>query len=35
MYSHSRGSAYRSYYLVRTGDVDPGTVELVLDLEWQ
>jgi len=35
MYSCSRGSAYRSYYLDRTGNVDPGAVELILDIEWQ
>ena len=35
MYSCSRGSACRSYYLDRTGNVDPGAVELVLDIEWQ
>jgi hypothetical protein len=35
MYSYSRGNACRSYYLDRTGNVDPGAVELVLDIEWQ
>jgi hypothetical protein len=34
MYSHSRGGACGSYYPDRTGNVDPGAVELVLDLEW-
>jgi hypothetical protein len=35
MYSYSRRSAERSYYPDRTGNVDPGAVELVLDIEWQ
>jgi hypothetical protein len=35
MNSYSRGSACGSYYLDRAGNVDPGAVELVLDLEWQ
>ena len=34
-YSHSRGSACGSYYLDLTGNVDPGAVELFLDIEWQ
>jgi hypothetical protein len=34
-FSHSRGSACRSYYLDLTGNVDPGAVELFLDIEWQ
>ena len=34
-YFHSRGSACRSYYPDLTGNVDPGAVELVLDIEWQ
>ncbi len=34
-YSYSRRSAFRSYYLDLTGNVDPGTIELALDIEWK
>ena len=34
-YSYSRRSAYKSYYIDLTGNVDPGRIELALDIEWQ
>jgi len=34
-YSYSRRSADRSYYLDLTGNVDPGTIELALNIEWK
>lgn len=34
-YPYSRQAAYRSYYLELTGNVQPGTIELALDIEWK
>jgi hypothetical protein len=34
-YSYSRRSAFKSYYIDLTGNVDPGRIELALDIEWQ
>ncbi len=34
-YPYSRRSAYHSYYLDLTGNVEPGTIELAVDVEWQ
>jgi len=34
-YSYSRKSAYRSHYVDLTGKVDPGMIELAVDIEWK
>ena len=34
-YSYPRRMDYHSYYLELTGNVDPGPVELAVDIEWQ
>ncbi len=34
-YPYSRRSAFKSCYLDLTGNVEPGKIELVLDIEWK
>ena len=34
-YTYPRGSAYSSYYIELTGVVDPGMIELSVDIEWK
>ena len=34
-YTYPRGSDYSSYYIELTGVVDPGMIELSVDIEWK
>jgi hypothetical protein len=35
IYPYSRQGAYRSYYIDLTGNVQPGKIELALEIEWK